>query len=260
VVDAELLARRVKHVALVRRIVAHDATGSTNDDVRRLAAEGAPEGTVVVASQQLAGRGRLGRTWESPNHLGLYLSILLRPTETSQRIGRYPIACAVAVCAACRELAGDRAILKWPNDVLAGGAKLAGVLSELRQGAAGTELVVGVGINVNQLGDDFSVELRGRATSLRILRAGAPVDREGVAAGLLEALGETIVRLRKDAWAEVAERFLRYAPHAVGTRVRLAAGGSGLTRGIDPTGALRVETSGGIVLVHASDSVALIGD
>jgi BirA family biotin operon repressor/biotin-[acetyl-CoA-carboxylase] ligase len=250
----------VRHVGLVGRIVALDETGSTNDDARRLAAQGAPEGTVVIASRQLAGRGRLGRTWESPDKLGLYLSILLRPTEASERIGRYPIACAVAVCTACRELAGDRAILKWPNDVLAGGAKLAGVLSELRQGAAGTELVVGVGINVNQVGDDFPAELREQATSLRILRAGAPVDRQAVAAAVLEALGETIARLRQDAWAEVAERFLRYAPHAVGKRVRLTAGGTGLTRGIDPTGALRVETAGGIVLVHASESVALIGD
>jgi BirA family biotin operon repressor/biotin-[acetyl-CoA-carboxylase] ligase len=244
----------------VRRVVALDATESTNDDARRLAEEGAPEGTVVVAARQLAGRGRLGRTWESPDMLGLYLSILLRPTEGLDGIGRYPIACAVALCAACREIAGDRACLKWPNDLLAGGEKVAGVLSEMRQGDRGTELVLGVGINVNQMEGDFPAELRGRATSLRILRGGGPVDRGAIAAGVLQALGETIALVRHDAWEAVAERFLRYAPHAVGTRVRLTAGGVGLTRGIDPTGALRVETAAGIVLVHASDSVALIGD
>lgn len=245
-------------MGLVRRIVVLEETGSTNDDARRLAAEGADEGTVVIAGRQLAGRGRLGRSWESSGPLGLYLSLLLRPDEPWPRIGRYPVAAAVAVCTACRELAGESVALKWPNDVLAGGAKLAGILSELRQAASGSDLVLGIGINCNQSAGDFPEGLRTGATSLRLLRGGRAVDRETVAAALLAALGETIDRLRRDAWPEVSERFLRYAPDATGRRVRLASGGEGLTRGLDPTGALRVETANGIELVHASESVAVI--
>ncbi len=240
----------------MRRIVVLGTTGSTNDDARRLAAEGAPEGTVVLAEHQASGRGRLGRTWDSPAGAGLYLSVLLRPTEPASCIGRYPIAAAVAVCTACRAFAGDCAVLKWPNDVLAHTAKLAGILSELRHGASGAELVVGIGVNANQSREDFEPSLRATATSLRLLRGGVSVEREAVAVALLQALFSTITLLRTDGWTEVAEQFLRYAPEATGSRVRLAAGGEGRTDGLDASGAMRVATANGIVLVHAGESVA----
>ena len=242
----------------MRRIVVLESTGSTNDDARRLAAEGAPEGTVVLAERQTSGRGRLGRTWDSPHRAGLYLSVLLRPADPGHHIGRYPIAAAVAVCAACRAFAGDRVVLKWPNDVLADGRKVAGVLAELRQGPTGAELVLGVGINVNQSDPDFPPALRGSATSLLMLMDGVRVDREAVAATLLQELAAVIMEIRAAGWPEVVERFLRYAPDANGRRVRLAAGGFGTTRGLDASGALRVATASGVVLVHATDSVAVV--
>ncbi len=256
--DANRLAASLTHSAFVRRIVVLPTTGSTNDDARRLASEGAPEGTVVLSEHQSEGRGRLGRSWDSPERTGLYLSVLLRPTEPPGNIGHYPIAAAVAVCTACRAFSGGRAVLKWPNDVLAEGGKLAGVLSELRHGASGAELVLGIGVNVNQTEEDFEASLRGSATSLRILRGGVTVDREALATSLIEALATAIGLLRAGAWPEVAEQFLRYASQATGRRVRLAAGGEGLTDGLDASGALRVATASGIVLVHASESVALI--
>jgi BirA family biotin operon repressor/biotin-[acetyl-CoA-carboxylase] ligase len=241
-------------------MIVRETTGSTNDDARRLATEGAPEGTVILADRQFEGRGRLGRSWASPDRAGLYLSVLLRPTETPDRIGRYAIAAAVAVCAACREFAGPNVVLKWPNDVLANGKKLAGILAETRHGKSGTDLVLGVGINVHQLPSDFSEDIRGAATSLRVLRGNDDVDRESVAAELLTTLGAEIAALRSEAWPEVADRFLRYAPDATGRLVRLAAGGEGLTDGLDVSGALRVLTVNGIVLVHGTDSVAIVGE
>jgi len=239
-----------------RRIVVLESTGSTNDDARRLAAEGAPEGTVVIAHRQTAGRGRLGRPWDSPAHLGLYLSIVLRPPDPPERLGRYAVAAAVAVCEAARALVGPSVTVKWPNDVLAGGRKLSGILAELRSGPSGAELVVGVGINVNQLPADFPQGLA--ATSLRILAGGAPLAREGVAFALLRALDEATCLLRSDDWTEIATRFLRYAPDAAGRRVRLASGGTGVTSGLDATGALAVTTASGVVLAHAGESVTLI--
>ncbi len=256
--DANRLAASMTNLPFVRRLVVLETTGSTNDDARRLAAEGAPEGTVVLSDRQTEGRGRRGRSWDSPEGAGLYLSVLLRPPELPEAIGRYPIAAAVAVCRACRAFAGECAVLKWPNDVLARGAKLAGILSEFRQGSSGADLVLGIGVNVNQAVSDFEPSLRGTATSLKMLRGdGLAVDREAVAVALLRDLGGTVAHLRSGAWPRVVEEFLRYAPHVTGTRVRLTSGGEGLTDGVDVSGALRVATAHGVVLVHASESVAL---
>jgi len=245
-------------VELVRRIVVLHTTGSTNDDARRLATEGAPEGTVVLAERQTAGRGRLGRAWESPDGLGLYLSVLLRPSDPPEHLGRYAIAAAVAVCAACREFAGDVVVLKWPNDLLAGGRKLGGILSELRHGPVGSDLVVGIGLNVDHAGEDFPKSLQGHSTSLRTLRGGAPIGREEAAVSVLRGFGDVLAGLRAGGWPQVVDRFLRYAPGATGRRVRLASGEVGVTSGLHASGALVVDTTGGRRLVHASESVSLI--
>ena len=256
--DANRLETRLARPDFWRRIVVLETTGSTNDDARRLAAEGAPEGTVVIAERQTSGRGRLGRVWHSQDRLGLYLSLVLRPAETPDRVGRYAVAAAVAVAAACRELAGDRVVLKWPNDVLAGGRKLAGILAELRRGSSGAELVLGLGINVGHAERDFPESVAASATSLRMLRQGVAIDRETVAVLVLQSVAETVVRMREGAWEEVVERFLRYAPHATGRKVRVASLAEGITDGLDASGALRVRTKDGIVLAHASESVTLL--
>jgi BirA family transcriptional regulator, biotin operon repressor / biotin---[acetyl-CoA-carboxylase] ligase len=248
--------QRLAAVDFVTRVLARPVTTSTNDDVRKLAAQGAPEGTVVVADRQTEGRGRLGRAWHSPEGAGLYLSVLLRPTEPAEQLGRYAIAAAVAVCEACRALAGARVGIKWPNDVLGDGRKLAGILCELRGGGAGgAELVVGVGVNVNALEADFPEALRSGATSLRLLRGGEPFRRDDVATEVVRRLAGGVGALRAGRWEEVASRFLSYSPSAAGRTVRLAAGGVGITRGLDATGALRVATDHGIVLVHSGESV-----
>ena len=242
----------------VRRLVVRERTGSTNDDAREVAAGGAPDGTVVVAASQTAGRGRLGRTWHSSPGAGLYLSVLFRPDEPLERCGQYALAAAVAACTACRECSGPVAIIKWPNDVLAGGRKVGGILAEIRTGREGLELTLGIGVNLNHAAADFPDELRATATSLRILRGGGLVVFETFAARLLTHLGSEVDDLRRDGWERVARRFLGYAPQAQGARVRLAAGGTGVTQGLDATGALRVATEGGVALVHAGESIAVL--
>ena len=125
-----------------------DATGSTNDDVRALAAAGAPHGSAVAAHAQTAGRGRRGHVWHSPEG-GLYLSVLLRPQVPMQMFVGLPALCALACVRALREVSGRADVaVKWPNDVVVDIRKLAGVLVEAGSGPEGPYAVVGVGLNV----------------------------------------------------------------------------------------------------------------
>jgi BirA family biotin operon repressor/biotin-[acetyl-CoA-carboxylase] ligase len=213
---------------------------------------------VVIAGSQTAGRGRLGRLWHSPPGAGLYLSVLLRPEEPLALCGRYTLAAAVAACGASREFGGATVHIRWPNDLLSEGKKLGGVLAEIRTGPAGPELVLGIGMNLNHDAADFPSALAAIATSLKVMRRGVAVDHVEFAARLLARLGDEIGDLRTARWDRVADRFLGYAPHAHGTRVRLATGDAGTTCGLDDTGALRVATARGEVLVHGSESVTVV--
>ncbi|HVQ24790.1 MAG TPA: biotin--[acetyl-CoA-carboxylase] ligase, partial [Planctomycetota bacterium] len=141
----------------------HDELGSTSDRLKDLARAGAPAWTVVVGERQTGGRGREGRTWQSPKG-GLYLSVLLRPA--SERVSLIPLAAGIAVAEAVLEF-GVRAELKWPNDVLVSGRKLAGILAEASSSGSGVEWVVlGVGVNVAVELEALPEPLRQSATSL----------------------------------------------------------------------------------------------
>ncbi len=136
----------VRPGGLWRAVEVTAATGSTNADLLDRAAAGAPEGVVLAAEEQRAGRGRLGRVWVSPPRAALTFSLLVRPHAIAPaRRGWLPLLAGVAVAAAVRAVAGVDARLKWPNDVLAGPAKLGGILAE----AAGDAVVVGIGLNVS---------------------------------------------------------------------------------------------------------------
>jgi BirA family biotin operon repressor/biotin-[acetyl-CoA-carboxylase] ligase len=217
---------------------------STSDRLKALAREGAPEWTVVLADQQTGGRGREGRTWVSPPG-GLYLSVLLRPRF--ERPGLLPLAAGVAVAEAAEEL-GVRAELKWPNDVLASGRKLGGILSEAASGPAGVEWVVlGIGLNVRLEQASLPRELQGSATSL--LEAGAPARTPvpRVAAGVLARLAVCYDRLGSSPAAVLAAWRARAVPwwgEAVDVRVGATAVAGRLVE-VDEDGALVVEPPGG---------------
>jgi BirA family biotin operon repressor/biotin-[acetyl-CoA-carboxylase] ligase len=157
----------------------HERLGSTSDRLKALAREGAPAWTVVLADEQTAGRGRQGRAWSSPRG-GLYVSVLLRPT--SQAVGLVPLAAGVAVAEALEGF-GVRARLKWPNDVLVDGGKLAGILAEASSGASAIEwIVLGVGVNLEPVG--LADDLWATAAALGARGAG----RDAVAAAVLRQL------------------------------------------------------------------------
>jgi BirA family biotin operon repressor/biotin-[acetyl-CoA-carboxylase] ligase len=236
---AALAARGARRLASVEW---PEQLASTSDRLKSLARAGAPEWTAVLAERQTGGRGREGRAWASPAG-GLYLSVLLRPRFAE--VGLVPLAAGVAVAEAVGEL-GVRAELKWPNDVLASGRKLAGILSEAASGPRGVEWVaIGIGVNVTVEPAALPAELSGRATSLRV--EGAPdTPAPAVAAAVLDRLAVWYDALAESPGRVVSAWRSRSAPWW-GGRVEVKTG-EGVLEGrlvdVDGDGALVVEVEG----------------
>jgi BirA family biotin operon repressor/biotin-[acetyl-CoA-carboxylase] ligase len=229
---------------------------STSDRLKALARGGAPEWTVVLADEQTGGRGREGRTWVSPPG-SLYLSVLLRPRFPG--VGLLPLAAGVAVAEAVDEL-GVRTELKWPNDVLAGGRKLAGILCEAASGPAGVEWVVlGVGVNVTLDPALLPDAIRESVTSLAALGRGGTALPE-VAASVLARLARAYIGLESDPGALVAAWRRRAVPWW--GRVVEARTAGGPARGrlldVDDDGALVLELDGGGKLRLLSGEVSRV--
>jgi BirA family transcriptional regulator, biotin operon repressor / biotin---[acetyl-CoA-carboxylase] ligase len=236
-----------------RRIVVLDVTRSTNSDAMALGREGEAEGTVVIAEEQTAGRGRLGRTWESSRGVNLYLSVLLRPAIAPWKAPQLSLLAGVAVAEAVRE-EGIDARIKWPNDVVVVGEgsvlrKLAGILTEIEAEADRVAFVVtGIGVNLNSEAGHFSPELAGKATSVR-MEGGSRVDRAAFAARLFAHLDRLYAGWTDRGFAAVAPRW-RELSVLDGRRVTVSAPGEtyeGACAGIDDEGALLLETEGGAV-------------
>lgn len=167
-----------------------DETGSTNSDCKRLAAQGAPDGSVVVANCQTAGRGRMNRNFQSPKDKGIYLSALLYPNLPPESLPPLTSLAGVSVCAAVERVCGVRPGLKWPNDPVLNNKKICGILTELSmEGESGrvAYVITGIGVNVGQTPDDFSPEVAAMATSLS-WELGQPVSRARLAAAIIEEL------------------------------------------------------------------------
>ena len=178
-------------------VVRHEAeVDSTNRQARLWAREGAPDGAVVVAARQTAGRGRMQRKWESPAGTGLYLSAVVRSPLPPEKLPCLTFAAAMAACDVCRAL-GARAAVKWPNDLVLEGRKIAGILLE-REGDAA---VIGIGVNVRQRLCDFPEELREKAGSLEML-TGRPVDLSALERGLIDALGNRVAQAERGEWRD----------------------------------------------------------
>ncbi len=159
-----------------QEVCCFDAVESTNTEANRLAREGAPEGTLIVANTQTKGRGRLGRSWISPPGSGLYLSIILRPDCPSNRFPRLTLTAGVAVASAIQQT-GMKPQLKWPNDILIADRKVGGILAEAVFNQKRIDFaILGIGINVNTKRGELPVSVRSLATSLR-LSLGKPVSR-----------------------------------------------------------------------------------
>jgi BirA family biotin operon repressor/biotin-[acetyl-CoA-carboxylase] ligase len=240
--------------------------GSTNSEAMRAAAEGAPEGSVFLAEEQLAGRGRGVHTWHSARSSGIYCSVILRPMMPPSDALIFSLAGGLAVRAAVAEISPKLAAdLKWPNDLLLGGKKFCGILTEMNAEATRVRhLVVGVGINVNQV--KFPAELREIATSLRI-ETGTEWSRVELCGALLKSLDREYRSLIEDPAARnaIIGRFEKSSSSVRGKKVMVTVddneigGLTGITEGLDERGFLRVRTAEGLSTV-LSGTVRLIGD
>lgn len=226
-----------------------DETESTNVLAYRLAEEGAAEGTVVIADTQTRGKGRLGRQWESPAGVNLYCSIILRPPIMPLHAPQLTFLSAVAVAEAIERSAGLTPAIKWPNDILVNGLKVAGMLNEM---SAETErvdfLILGIGVNINMQRAQFPRNLRHPASSLSI-EAGRIVERLPFARALLESLDAHYGRYLADGYDPLRLAWLSRSA-VMGRRV-LVSGQDGEKRGtvegIDEIGALLLRTAGGVL-------------
>lgn len=167
-----------------------DTIDSTNTECKRQAMAGAPHGLVILSEEQSGGRGRRGRSFQSPRGCGLYLSVLLRPNLSLSQVNDFTTWVAVAVCNGIEVACGVRPQIKWTNDLILGGKKLCGILTELgleSETHSLQYLVTGIGINVNQTPEDFDEEIRSIATSLSMY-LGKPVRRAALAVEIIRAL------------------------------------------------------------------------
>jgi len=168
-------------------LIWYDTIDSTNTRAKELALSGAPHGTVVTAGHQSAGRGRLGRSFQSPAGMGIYMSVILRPACPPEALMHLTCAAGTAMCDAVETAVGFRPGIKWTNDLVHDSRKLGGILTELITTPLGLAAVIGIGINCSQQLSDFSPELQGFAGSLTMVTS-IPVDRAALAAAMIEAL------------------------------------------------------------------------
>ena len=201
-------------------------------------ARGLPEGGVAACEEQTAGRGRRGREWKSPRGAGLLFSLALRPRTPPERLPPLTLVVGEAVA----EAAWPEAAVRWPNDVVVDGHKLAGILAEVRDG----EVVVGIGVNANHELGDLPADARVAPTSLRLLN-GARINRAALLADVLEAIERRYRAFEREGFSGLERDDLR------GRRVSLAGGAEGLCDGVDGEGRLVVAG-----VAHTADEVVSV--
>ena len=239
-----------------------EETGSTNDDLKALARQGAPQGTVLIADRQSGGHGRMGRSFHSPDGVGIYFSILLRPKCAPGQMMHLTCATAVAMCEAIEAAAGFRPGIKWTNDLVYKKRKLGGILTELGLSAKGTVdyAIIGIGINCCQQEADFPEEIRGIAASLSMV-TGGEIDRAKVAAAMMDALHRMERRLLPEKQA-ILDTYRRDCI-TIGQEVSLLRVGEavrhGKAIGMDDDGALLVEFEDGHVETVNSGEISVRG-
>ena len=259
---ADNVGARISTKVVGRSIVYLERIDSTNNYAKQAALHGGEDGLVVIANEQTGGRGRSGRSFQSPPDKGLYLTTLLRPKAAPAEVLSVTALAAVAVCNAVERTCGVRPGIKWTNDLILNGKKLTGILTEMGvEGESGAlqYVVVGIGINANHERSDFSGEVADMATSLR-MELGRPVNRAALAAALIEELDALYACLGGD----LSDYLEQYRTDCVtlGKQVRILGSGAertGEAVGIDDSFGLIVRREDGALETIRSGEVSVRG-
>lgn len=239
-----------------KNIVYFDEIGSTNNEAKKLAAEGAADGTIVVAEEQGTGKGRLSRSWFSPRAKGIWFSTILRPSFLPQDAPKCTLLAAVSIVKAAQKF-GVNVGIKWPNDILFEGKKLVGTLTEMSAEMERINyVVIGTGINVNLMPEDFPPDVKDIATSLAIVK-GEKISRVELFRAILEETEMLYEGVIQNGFAPLLDEWRKYSV-TLGQEVNIIGVGenddfSGKAVDIDDDGALLIETEGKIRKVFAGD-------
>jgi len=256
--DTATLKKKLNGRRFGSKIYAFETIDSTNNCARALAACWGEEGTLVLAEQQTAGKGRLGRSWVANPFENLTFSLILRPVLPPEALNLLPLYAAVAVAEAIEHETGLAVECKWPNDLLIGGKKAAGILLEGSLKEDGLDYVVlGVGVNVNQ--SAFPEEIAPRATSIR-KEGGKDVDRVKLLREILKALEAHYTAIMKKGFHDIIPLWLARST-MMNREISVAQDGnviSGIVKGLSPEGALILESGGAEKTLFAGD-VTLLG-
>jgi len=257
ILTPDMLKQRLKGSLFGKRIFHFFKTDSTNRVARELGHAGEPEGAVVIAEEQTAGRGRVGRAWHSQRAAGIYVTLLLRPKLAPVQAPLLTMMAGLSAHSAVQALTGLTVDLKWPNDLLIGGKKAGGILTEMHAEPGQIRFVnVGIGLNVNQ--ESFPGELASIATSLRI-ETGKPQSRMELLVRLLREFESDYNRFLREGVASVVARFEGVSSYAKGKRVRVTNGTEsyvGTTAGLGPEGLLQVRRDDGVMKMVIAGDVA----
>ena len=226
------------------------------DEAFRLGMEGCPEGTVVCAESQTKGRGRLGRIWSSPKNKGLYFSFVLRPSLPLNQLAQLTLMSAVALAEAIEEISDLKPLIKWPNDILLDGNKLAGILTELRAESDQVKfVVVGIGLNVNAAAH----QLLAGANSLKVA-AGHSFDRVQVFQAILRSLEKWYKKFLHHEFVQVMEEWKKRSA-TLKKRIRITDS-AGMIEGeavdLDEDGALLIRKDNGIIVKKTAGDVFIL--
>ena len=243
-----VLRRRLEGTPFAKHIHHFFTVGSTNDVAFELGHSGQPNGAVVLAEQQTAGRGRVGRAWHSEKSNGIYLSVLLRPAITPVEAPLITLVAGLAARDAVAEQTGVAPDLRWPNDLMLNGKKFGGILTEMHAEPDRVRfVVVGTGINVNH--ESLPTELRATATSLRI-ETDRTHSRSELVVRLLHSLHTNYSQFIRQGAEPILRRFAAASSYCEGKRVRVATAREtflAVTAGLEPSGVLRVKRENGAV-------------
>ncbi|MBN1662909.1 MAG: biotin--[acetyl-CoA-carboxylase] ligase [Deltaproteobacteria bacterium] len=254
------LKERLAGKLIGRQVHFLEEIGSTNDYAFKLAHDGAPEGAVVIAESQTSGKGRMNRVWQSPPRRNLYTSIVFRPPVEPAAASQITLVAGVAAAQTLASYCPGRAAIKWPNDVMIGGRKACGILTEMKTAGNGVEfVVVGIGVNINIRKEELDEAFREHSTSVRE-EVGGPVSRLDMAVQLYENLERLYARFIREGFAGIRQLWLDNTD-MVGKAIRVAFRDDikeGRVAGIDHDGALLLGNNPGeTVRIIAGDATII---